>query len=364
MAALMTSDFDNTDRLAIEITECKHMGIEVLAPDVNESFHEFAVVPSANQIRFGLDAIKNVGHGAVEEILRAREEKAGALDRFGDRGMLLANLENLMLFAVRTQKENLSGQVDLFSSQSDALEVLPQLALDRNLSNHAPHEYLAWERQLLGLYLSQTPLQDYELILSEQTTAIAGLKSEDEGKTAQIGGMIVGSREITTKTGAKMAFVKITDTSGEMEAVVFPKSYQSTTEIWQRDQVVIAKGRLSTRGAGNGNSEGELKLLVDDAGQFLREEAISYKAGGQSKLVIDTVGASSRAKVQPKVTGHERLYIRLEDSSNQPLLLSLKEKLDHHQGQTEVVLVTGPVSSKQIIKLPQSISIKNKAYGI
>jgi len=76
MAALMTSDYDNIDRLAIEITECKKMGIQVLAPDINESFHEFGVVPDKNQIRFGMDAIKNVGHGAVEEILRSRIDQA------------------------------------------------------------------------------------------------------------------------------------------------------------------------------------------------------------------------------------------------------------------------------------------------
>lgn len=131
MAALMTSDYDNTDRLAIEITECTHMGLEVLSPDVNQSFLEFAVVPKTNQIRFGMAAIKNVGTGAVEVMLRARQEgkftdledffarvnvrivnrkalesliKAGAFDAFGDRSVLLGNLDILLAYANRVQK--------------------------------------------------------------------------------------------------------------------------------------------------------------------------------------------------------------------------------------------------------------------
>src|SRR5690606_13083625 len=144
MAALMTSDFDNIDRLAIEINECNHMGLKVLAPDVNESFIEFAVVPNQNQIRFGMSAIKNVGTAAVEEILRARQEKTfasiedffervnvrivnrkaldsliktGAFDRFGDRQMLLDNLELLLAYAGKIQKDKDSGQIDLFGNE-------------------------------------------------------------------------------------------------------------------------------------------------------------------------------------------------------------------------------------------------------
>lgn len=396
MAALMTSDYDNTDRLAIEIAECRHLGIEVLPPDVNESFHEFAIVPSASQIRFGLDAIKNVGHGAVDEILRARETlggkfesledffrhvdvhivnrkaleslvKAGALDRFGERGMLVSNLENLMLFANRLQKERLSGQVDLFGSGGNEPTLMPQLVLDRSHTNFAPHEYLAWERQLLGLYLSHTPLEDYESILNDQTTAIAGLSSEDEGKTAQIGGLIVGLREITTKNGAKMAFVQIADSSGEMEIVAFPKTYQAAPDTWQRDKVVIAKGRVSTRGAGNGNADGELKLLVDEAKSISHAEAANYSVTSQRSLT-QTLPRNEVKPRQPspiknklETAIHRRLYIRLENSDNQPLLLTLKEKLDDHQGETEVVLVTGPQSAKQAIRLPQTININEQS---
>src|SRR3989338_8576258 len=166
MAALMTSDFDDTDRLAIEIAECKHMGLEVLPPDINESFHEFGVVPGKDQIRFGLDAIKNVGHGAVEEILRAREElggkfesleefcqnvstqavnrkslesliKAGALDRFAERSRLIHNVDNILGLANRLQKDAAAGQVGLFGD-AEAGGLTPALSLEITTVQFSP----------------------------------------------------------------------------------------------------------------------------------------------------------------------------------------------------------------------------------
>ncbi|MEX1995616.1 MAG: DNA polymerase III subunit alpha, partial [Candidatus Saccharimonadales bacterium] len=193
MAALMTSDYDNTDRLAIEITECKHMGIAVLPPDVNQSFHEFAVVPEVNEIRFGMDAIKNVGHGAVDEILRARETlggkfddlqafcrtvdprvvnrkalesliKSGTLDQFGARSLLVSNIDNILAQANRFHKNIASGQVDLFG-ESQAETTAPQFSLAHSDLHFSPAEQLLWERELLGIYLTRHPLETYEAIL-------------------------------------------------------------------------------------------------------------------------------------------------------------------------------------------------------
>ncbi|MEK7561601.1 MAG: DNA polymerase III subunit alpha, partial [Patescibacteria group bacterium] len=200
MAALMTSDYDNIDRLAIEITECKHMGIEVLPPDVNESFHEFAVVPGKNQIRFGLDAVKNVGHGAVEEILRARQKlggkfdtledfcqnvrtqavnrkgleslvKSGALDKYGDRSQLIHNIDNILALSNRLQKDAAAGQVGLFGEDSSA-GMAPSLNLETATVQFSAGEQLQWERELLGLYLSKHPLENFEAILADQTVKL------------------------------------------------------------------------------------------------------------------------------------------------------------------------------------------------
>lgn len=388
MAALMTSDYDNTDRLAIEIAECKHMGIQVLPPDINESFHEFAVVPGKKQIRFGMDAIKNVGHGAVEELLRAREAlggqindlnefcknvdphtvnrkvlesliKSGALDRFADRSTLLANVDGLIAQASQYHKDQQSGQVDLFSDSgvlapSRLSLVAPEQAYDTS-------EQLAWERELLGLYLSHHPLDDYIDFLSEKSVPLNEIKDGMDGYQATVGGAVVEKREIVTKSGAKMAFVKIADLLGEIEVVVFPKTYDKAADIWQRDQIMLVTGRIdSTRG-------GDIKLIAEEARLITKDEAKNYQLSGQRPAVNrfasrpNRVAHRAQSPVMQKQALPSRLYIRLEDSSNQPLLVELKEALDSHNGSNEVVLVTGPSSNKQAIKLPQMIAINEES---
>lgn len=388
MAALMTSDFDDTDRLAIEITECKHMGIEVLPPDVNESFLEFAVVPKKKQIRFGLNAIKNVGKGAVEEILRAREIdgefasledfftkvsprivnrkalesliKAGAFDRYAERSLLLHNVDALLAFANRLQKQADSGQTDLFGDAVDMAVLTPQLSLDNAFTTIPMREQLQWERELLGLYLSQHPLQTFENFLTEQAMALPGLTQDHDGKAVTVGGIITELREITTKNGQRMAFIKIADMKGEIELILFPNAYQQTTGIWERDRVVLVRGKLNARDR-DGNPTEDLKVMVDDAREVTAEQAQAYQARGKEmripkvrKKLTDKV-PNTRTAEQASLPSMERLYIRLEQSDNQELLLSLKETIDQNQGETEVVLVLGPAAQKQIVKLPMKV---------
>jgi DNA polymerase-3 subunit alpha len=386
MAALMTSDFDNTDRLAIEIAECKHMGIEVLPPDVNESFLEFGVVDASNQIRFGMAAIKNVGAGAVEEILRAREIdgqfksledflskvslrvvnrkaldsliKAGAFDRFRDRSLLVNNIDVLLAYANRLQKEASSGQTDLFGGQMEASPTAPQLVFQENVTLYSPNEQLQWERQLLGLYLSQHPLAQYELFLAEQTMGLHDLTAEVEGQRLTVGGAVQDIREITTKNGQRMAFIKIADQFGEIELVLFPSVYQQTVELWQRDQVVIASGKVTSRDR-SGNKGGDLKMLVDDAKLITPEQAAAYQPTGKKPRVSKapkSLGAAVATAVANPPTTLPRIYIRLDDGQNSDLLVSLKQTIDGYRGDTEVVLVLGDTAQKQIIKLPMKIN--------
>lgn len=383
MAALMTSDYDNTERLAIEITECQHMGIEVLPPDVNQSFHEFAVVPETNQIRFGLDAIKNVGHGAAEEIIQAREKsggsfdsieqycrdvncqtvnkkslesliKAGAFDRFGERSQLINNIENILGLATRLQKDAKSGQVDLFGNAVGTPEVLATMNWDTNPAEYNQNDLLAWERELLGLYLSHHPLQDYVKFLNQNSVPIGSLTKDANGQKITLGGIITSVREITTKNGSKMAFARIEDTSGEVEAVVFPNAYKDAASVWQRDSVVLASGKINLED--NAGSSGEFKIMVESAVRLTPED-IQAAAGGLSKKVLNNshkTGANDRQAKQ-------RLYIRMQTSENQPMLMSLKDMLENYSGKTEVVLVTGPTENKQIIKLPQTIDINEQS---
>lgn len=387
MAALMSSDYDDIDRLAIEITECKHMGIEVLPPDVNESYVEFAVVPKTGQIRFGMSAIKNVGTGAVEEILRVRDTegrfdtledffrtvntrtvnrkaldsliKSGAFDRFGERSYLLHNMDVLLAFASRLQKELASGQTDLFGNAIDkgSAAVRVELTLDKPAMVFTPHEQLVWERELLGLYLSQHPLEAFETFLAEYTVPLNTLKSEHDGKAVTIGGAIQEFREITTKNGQKMAFVKIEDRFGETELILFPSMYQQTLGIWERDRVVLAKGKINARDR-EGNVSSELKILVDDAREVTPEQATAYQATGKkpkvpkkSKKTIATV-----VSAEPKTTTPPRIYIRIERSNDHQTLTNLRDIIDKNKGDTEVVLVVGQDQKKQVIRLPMRVS--------
>jgi DNA polymerase-3 subunit alpha len=370
MAAVMSSDFDDTDRLAIEITECRHMGIEVLAPDVNESFLEFAVVPGENPtIRFGMNAIKNVGTGAVEEILRAREAngpfqrmedfleqvssrvvnrktmesliKAGAFDKFEDRSILLHNLDGLTAYAGRLQKQTSNGQTDLFVEVSDQVSVKPRLSIDRSAEPVSAREELAWERELLGLYLSHHPLSTYADFLSRKTKPIASINEKFDGKTVDVGGSITSIREISTKNGHKMAFVKLEDQTAEIELVLFPNIYQQTVDLWQRDKVIIASGKASNRAANNQTTD-DFKIMVDKAREITAEDL------------------ATAAKLSDKDSNEElkseRVYIRIPDSKNQQVLLALKEVIDKFRGETEVVLVLGDDDRRQAIKLPSKIN--------
>jgi DNA polymerase-3 subunit alpha len=398
MAALMTSDYDDTDRLAIEIAECKKMNIDVLPPDVNESFMEFAVVPDAKDpdkrkapVRFGMNAIKNVGTGAVEEILRVRKAegkfvaledffskvnvrvcnrkaleslvRAGAFDRFGERSQLLHNLDVMLAYGARLQKEANSGQVDLFGALGDDEVAKPQLALEKPPTVFTSREQLLWERELLGLYLSQHPLAMYENFLNEQTLPIKELKPVHDGKAVTIGGAIADTREITTKNGQKMAFIKLEDQFGEIELILFPNAYQQTTGLWERDRVVLVRGKCSAKDR-EGNIGEEVKIMVDDAREITADQATNYQPTGKKVKVRGAKrSAAAVTGTRPKTTGPapaapdrpQRVYIRLTDSKNQDLLLSLKQTIDQSAGPTDVVLVLGPADNKQIIKLPTGI---------
>lgn len=389
MAALMTSAYDDTDRLAIDISECQHMGIKVLPPDVNESFVEFAVVPDAEQpdnrlpdIRFGMAAVKNVGSGAVEEILRARAKgsfesledflgkvssrivnrktmesliKSGAFDRFGDRPTLLHNLDVLQAYASRLQKQQSSGQTDLFGNATDVVSK-PQLTLEAPTAPADTHEQLVWERELLGLYLSQHPLELFEKFLEEQTVPLNTITPEHDGKAVTIGGAIVDVREITTKTGQKMAFVKLEDRFGEVEIILFPGSFQQTLGLWERDRVVLVRGKVNAKDK-EGNASSEVKIMVDDAREITTEQATAYQTTGKkkktpapAKKVANKISTDAeRPVVDP------RLYIRLKTSEDESVLRSLKQTLDGNAGGTEVVLVLGDAENRQAVKLPAGV---------
>ena len=412
MAALMTSDHDDTDRLAIEITECKHMGISVLSPDVNESFVEFAVVPNENKIRFGMSAVKGVGVGAVEEVLRAREDgpftsvedfarrvstskfnrkawesliKSGAFDDMGDRSDLLFNLDSITSFASKLQKEAASGQTNLFGmlGGDDAASVQSTLHLQKAPVKHDDKERLMWERELLGLYISAHPLDRYETYLSEQAQPLTQLVPEYDSRMMTVGGIISTVRTIVTKSGSKMAFVGIEDKFGEGEIIVFPNLYEKVGAKLVQDAVIRVSGKNSARDR-DGNLGNESKLIADDIIAITDNDINGYESTGRKmdapkissavkkerreayrnqkngispKSAVNNDAAKPQSKthsapvnVAPEIPA-SKLFVYIKDPNDHSRLVKMKSVCGENAGTTDVVLVLGE-KEKSAMRLP------------
>ncbi len=421
MAALMTSDQDDTERLAIEMTECKHMGIDVLSPDVNESFVEFAVVPGESKIRFGMAAVKGVGVGAVEEVLRAREQgkftsvedfakrvstskfnrkawesliKCGAFDSFGDRSDLLFNLDTITAFAQKTQKEAASGQTDLFGMLGDdAASVQPTMQLQNSPAKHTDKERLMWERELMGLYISAHPLDNYAVYLSEQTQPLSQLVPEYDSRLMTVGGIITTVRTIVTKSGSKMAFVGLEDKFGEGEVIVFPSLYEQVGAKLVQDAVVQVTGKNSARDR-DGNLGSESKLIADEivpideeairdyqsTGQKLAAPKVSSKFKQEKRAAFKAQKAGSPATATPNSRPHKtaaqttdksvprpapvpdipasRLFLHVKNPSDHDKLVALKALCNKNPGTTDVVLVLGD-TDKSAMRMPFKVEAED-----
>ncbi len=282
MAALMTSDEGDTDRLAIESAECKAMGIPVLSPDVNESGASFSVVrhpedPTRDAIRFGLGAVKNVGANIVAVIVAERRAngpfaslddfvtrvqsrdlnkksleslaKCGALDRFAERASVIANMDDILRHAKEIQKARAFGQESLFASiarttpafQAPALQLKPVTPAIRE-------EKLSWEKELLGLYVSEHPVHAFMDVLGKVCTPNNKLAPLAEQTNVRIGGVITKTQKILTKKNQNMMFVTIEDVSTSVEILVFSKTLEKYAAMLEVGKVVIAEGKVSHKG--------------------------------------------------------------------------------------------------------------------
>jgi DNA polymerase-3 subunit alpha len=280
MTSVLTAFRDNEEKVAAAVAECRRLGIEVRTPDVHKSLVEFAVEDDA--IRFGLLAVKNVGEGAIESIIAVRQEgdfhsladfcgrvdlrlvnkrvmesliKVGAMNRFGHPAQLLEALDDAMATGQAAQRDRTSGQTSLFDmgSAADTLErPLPQVpeALSR--------ERLRWEKELLGLYLSEHPLGSIAEQLAQFVTAYSGdIKDESmEGQRVVLGGIVTGIRTVVTRNKDTMAVAAFEDLQGTVEVVVFPKMYATSGGTFADGAILLVAGRVDRRGD-------EASLLAD-----------------------------------------------------------------------------------------------------
>lgn len=291
MAALMTADADNSDRIALEMQHAQDLGLEVRPPDINESFGTFAVVKESlgtekPAVRFGLQAVKNVGSHIIDVLVSSRKKdgpytsienflqrandrdlnkkslealiKVGTLDRFGERNMLLQNMDTLLQFNKRAEEEARTGQGNLFGG--GAAEALPNLTLTP--APPVPDKTrLEWEKELLGLYISGHPLEEYKDVIDKLSTPFAELKEMRSKSPVSIIVLITSVKIVTTKKGDRMAFAQIADYTGEIEALIFPKTFAETSPIWEPDAIVKIEGKTDKK-------DGSLKILVEKAELF------------------------------------------------------------------------------------------------
>lgn len=340
-AALITSVMGNSKKVAEYIQHCKSMGIEVLPTDMNESSVSFTV--KENKIRFGLAAVKNVGINAVQSIIKARQEKGsfdglydflqkmdysiinkrtveslikcGAFDSFGVyRSRMLAVYEKLMESIQGQKKNNVEGQISMFDTIDDTEDIIGNIYPEIN--EYPKKNMLSMEKEMLGLYISGHPLEEYKTELEASvtiTTAELVTDNEDnkqdiernfelDGKRVTMGGIIVSVKQKTTKTNKVMAFMELEDLYGTLEIIVFPKIFERYKDLLVQETIVLVEGRISQK----------------------EEEA--------AKIICDTV------RPLKKYAGG-KLYIRINTDLQPEIIDRLKAVLAEYKGVQPVILV-------------------------
>jgi len=350
MAALLTSVADDKDKMAVYLNECRRMGIQVLPPDVNESAANFT--PVGADIRFGLTAVRNVGHNVVDGIVAAREAsgkavnfhgfldqvplvvcnkrviesliKAGAFESMGHSRRALMSVYEAAVDGVLDLKRNeANGQDDLFGEMADTDPVLTGSVPD--LPDWDKRTKLAFEREMLGLYVSDHPLQGLEHILTaERDIGIGELLAEDSPResTVTIAGMITNITRKTTRRGDIWAVITVEDLEASIEVLLFPKAYEMVSTVLATDTVVKIKGRV--------------KVEDDVVSLNASELSLPDITDVRSEPVVITLSA---ARCTPQV------------------VQQLREVLAAHPGMTEVRLRLRSADKTTIMKLDERLRV-------
>jgi DNA polymerase-3 subunit alpha len=325
MTALLSVAKNDTDKVAFYVADCRRMGIEVLPPDVNASDWDFTIedLPEGGSaIRFGLGAIKNVGQGAVEVILEANRRghfedisdfarrvdlrqvgrralecltKVGALSRFGTRTTLLEALDQIHAISASHFRAKETGQLSMFGPQTGLVARIQLPAPTYEISRR---EQLSWEKELIGLYVSDHPLKPHFKELERAVTHFSTQLSEcADRERVRVAGLVASVRPHVTKAGKAMAFVQLEDLQGVIELVVFPKTWESFGGLLEYDKVVLISGQVDARGT-------DPKVLVDSVTtEFeLIEPAPSANNGSSGARAQRDIRENARA-AQPASRG-------------------------------------------------------------
>ncbi|MGI6240350.1 MAG: DNA polymerase III subunit alpha [Candidatus Omnitrophica bacterium ADurb.Bin292] len=350
MTALLTSEMNNTDKVVQYIEACKKIGIDVLPPAVNESFKEFTCI--GKNIRFGLAAIKNVGTTAIESIITSREKdgpfknffefvqrvdlrvcnrkvlesliKCGAFDEWKlHRSQLMAMLDTALEMGSNLQKDRNRGQMSFFENTVGEGTFHDEQATIPAIPEWPENQKLAFERELIGFYVSSHPLSKYTKVLKNYATATSDTLPEfNHQAEATMGGIVDQLKEILTKKGDKMAFLTLQDLVGSCEVVVFPSVYRETSNLIQKDQLIFVRGKVDARDDPPKILADEIVSIDEVPKRFTRLVAINLKTAG---LVPDTLKEVRRILLRHK--GTVPVYISLMDPKGRRTVFDSGENL-------------------------------------
>lgn len=358
MAALMTSVMGDPASIAKYMRNCSEMGIEVLPPDVNRSQKKFSV--RDGKIRFGLLGVKNVGEGAIDAIIEAREEKgqpkdifqmvenidihkvnkkaleslikAGALDCFSEnRAAHMAVYEGILEAAQSNARNNLDGQMSLFQTNADTMEKGGSINALPDVENFSKEILTSQEKEMLGVYITEHPLKEFEGLIRKMTSVSSQELSEAQdaeeqgeehsyirdGMHAVMAGIITAKKTLVTKNGKMMAFVDLEDLYGTVEAIVFPNVYEKFGSLIKDDAVISISGTINFK-------EGEVpKILAEKVSDLrvLAEGEERDKGSGKKKKEPDGI-----------------VKIRLPEGDRNELMNSIRAVMKKHSGTYQAIL--------------------------
>jgi DNA polymerase-3 subunit alpha len=343
MAATLTASAGATEKVALYVADARSMGVPVLPPDINVSGWDFEIedIDGKPNIRFGFGAVKNVGKGAVELIITERNAngkfndlnnfarrvdlrtvgkraleciiKVGAMDVFGNRVALLASLDRIVSISNNHFRAVEAGQMSLFG---EATGVVEQVTLP-DVNNVDKREMLSWERELIGLYISDHPLTPYQQTFAQIVSYFSGQLGEAQHEEkVRVAGLVTHVRPYMTKTNKPMGFVTLEDIQGNIDLVLFPRTWEKMRELMTVGQIVIVEGKVDTNST-------PPKILVDTVRTEIKIlEPLSSTASPQSKPMPDS---ELEVLSQPKLDSHVK---DIKIQSTQPKPVSTQPKSD------------------------------------
>lgn len=416
MTALLCSDYGDMDRVVIEINKCEETGISVLPPSVNESFANFTYIDDKT-IRFGLMAIKGLGEGPVKEIIRVRSEGgifndienfarrtpygvlnkkvieslalSGSMDGFGERKEIAESFEEITKYARYVQTSNLQGQTDIFGAMMDqGVEFKQQFHL-KKVEPASRMERLKYEKDFLGMYVSEHPLHGLKKYIKKKAYLIEDLNKKLLEKSVKIVGLITNIKKILTRSGDYMATFVIEDPSARINAALFPKLYHQLSGFLNEDGIVVVEGKFDNRRGGYqitcdnikkvsleqmivkakelkcfDNDEKSLRYIPFISEILVEEDTIDeMKNFDISGVVLEEGEVAGKAEKDGIVVGRnvsESYVINLSKDADKEVLAEIKKLLMSHKGDTKIEIV---LASGKRIKVPFGVKVDEEFEG-